>query len=80
MNAMEKLFADAEAKGHWLYCCYQGLWFSPNELKSQQANGKFLWGASNWSVRDPQEGLDSLTRKVGEAQKEVDAFRGRMQK
>lgn len=52
---LEPLFQKAENEGLHFRSTYRGLWFSPAELRKEQLNGKFLWGASNWELRDPSE-------------------------
>ena len=61
---MTKLFERANAENKWLYCAYQGLWFSPSELKAAQENGRFRWGAQNWTLRDPLERCRELDREI----------------
>ena len=40
------------------------MWFSPKELKEEQKNGKLLWGAVNWKLRDPQELITDLEEEI----------------
>lgn len=47
---MKPLFAKAEAEGLWFQSNYQGIWFSPKDLRQQQASGKFRWGPVNWQL------------------------------
>ncbi len=51
---------EAEKRGLWLYASYHQLWFSPAELRAEHVNGKFMWSAENFKIRDPQERLDQL--------------------
>ncbi len=74
LESLAPLFKRADAEGLWFFCSYQGLWFSPDELRSKQADGKFLWGAVNWTLRDPKEGIQNLTVAVNNAQKELENF------
>lgn len=53
LAGLEPLLQDAEAEGKWLHCAYQNLWFSPEELRAHHRDGRFVWGAINWSLRDP---------------------------
>lgn len=55
LKELEPLFKKAEKYGLWFYCNYQDLWFSPNELREEHKNGKFIWGSVNWKLRDPIE-------------------------
>jgi hypothetical protein len=52
---MKPMFAEAEDKGLWFYTSYQGLWFSPKQLRELQDAGRFLWGPVNWQLRQPRE-------------------------
>lgn len=65
-GALNALIDKAKAEGKWLWCHYQDIWFSPAQLREQNANGKFRWGAVNWKLRDPQE-------RVAEARRRADA-------
>lgn len=60
LNSIEYLFEVAEREGLWFYSGYQGIWFSPKELREEHANGKFIWGESNWTLRDPFDRLKEL--------------------
>jgi hypothetical protein len=75
---MRPLFNLAESEGKWLYCSYQGLWFSPEELKAEQAKGQFRWGSVNWQVRDPLECLAELQRERMRAERAIIEFVERM--
>ena len=66
--SMAPLFREALAKKLWFFTSYQQIWFSPEELAAQHAQGKFLWGAVNWQLRDPVEALNDLDRKIADAQ------------
>lgn len=70
----------ARAKNKWLHCHYQDLWFTPDELLEQNANGRFIWGARNWSISDPEEGIHKLDNEVLHAQRRLDNLRDRVKK
>ncbi|ATF13594.1 hypothetical protein A616_16890 [Brevibacillus brevis X23] len=72
------MFEEAEAKKLWFYCSYQGLWFSPSELKQAQNEGRFLWGAVNWQLRDPNEKLAEMQLQQQSLSKEIERFKGRI--
>lgn len=72
------LIEQARAEGKWLWCNYQDIWFSPDELAKQNANGKFLWGPVNWKLRDPKERLTEAERRASDAQREVDRIRSQI--
>lgn len=52
---LEPLFWKAEREALHFYSPYRNLWFSPAELRREHLDGKFLWGAQNWKLRDPSE-------------------------
>ncbi|MCP3683809.1 MAG: hypothetical protein GY861_14080 [bacterium] len=55
LNSLSPLFLEAKEKGLWFHTNYQDLWFSPSELKNAQSKGSFIWGITNWELRDPKE-------------------------
>lgn len=69
---LREMIQRARAESKWLWCRYQGLWFSPNALEEQNRNGKFLWGPMNWELRDPAERIEEAKARRDAAQKEVD--------
>jgi len=71
-DALKPLIEQARNEGKWLWCRYQGLWFSPDYLEAQNAEGAFLWGPGNWKVRDPQERLEDAKKALTAAQDNVD--------
>lgn len=66
-DEMNTLIDKAEAEGKWLHCSYQDLWFSPDELRTAQAQGRFRWGVVNWTLRNPQEYVDQASIKLAAA-------------
>jgi len=77
---LEALCAQARAEKKWLFCSYQEIWFSPDELQEQNAKGKFLWGAKNWTLLDPYEKVNRLKVAAVFAQRELDEFRYKIDK
>lgn len=65
-DALDEMFRTARADGLWFY--HNGisgpLWFSPDELQAEQAKGRFVWGAINWTLRDPYDGVALLDKKA----------------
>jgi hypothetical protein len=61
---MLALFDQARLKRLWFYTNYQQIWFTPEELRTYQMEGRFRWGPPNWRLRDPQEYLDEVNREV----------------
>jgi hypothetical protein len=60
LDALQPLFERAEREGLWFNCSYQDLWFSPNELRKLHKENRFVWGAQNWRLRNPQERLNQF--------------------
>jgi len=73
-TGLDKMFARARQERLWFHCSYQDLWFSPDELERAQADGRFRWGAVNWSLRDPKEQIDYLKRKAAAVAEEAARF------
>jgi hypothetical protein len=78
LKELEPLFERAEKEKLWFYSSYQGLWFSPKELKEEHENGKFIWGAGNWQLLDPQTEIDSMLRRIENTKKEIELFKKRI--
>jgi len=74
LKELEPLFEKAEKEGKWFYCKYQGLWFSPQKLREQQEQGRFIWGSCNWELRDPREKLVEMKRQRDSLNREIDQF------
>lgn len=72
---MIEMFREARAKGLWFYTHYQNLWFSPDELESNQKDGLFRWGPTNWQLRDPQECEQDLRAKIADAEAALELFK-----
>ena len=78
LKGLEPLFKQAEQEGKWFYISYQQLWFSPQELRKEQAAGSFVWAACNWKLRDPYVALQGLDQKIADARKDKLEFENRM--
>lgn len=63
-NDLRKLIRRAIDNRKWLFCQYQSLWLSPDELAEANARGRFLWGVVNWKLRDPQEHVDEINAQI----------------
>lgn len=73
-ETMDDLFARAARERKFFHCAYQNLWFSPSQLRAEQAKGYFRWGAQNWTLRDPQEHIDALRKEAGDLMTEARRF------
>lgn len=73
------LIEQARRERKWLFCSYQELWFSPDELAAQNRAGSFRWGPVNWQLRDPAERLTELAAQIGSAVAAYERFAGRVQ-
>lgn len=67
-STLQPLITQARKEGKWLHCYYQDIWFSPDELEAANQEGRFLWGAVNWTLRDPHE----MVQEQAEILKEVE--------
>ena len=74
LASLEPLFQEAERTGKWFYSNYQGLWFSPEQLREHHKNGRFIWGAVNWTLRDPKEKLIELLDHKETIEREIEQF------
>jgi len=74
------LFAEARAKGLWFHSSYAGAWFSPDDLDAAHKAGQFVWGATNWELRDPQEFIDEEMAEMAEIAQGIRDFEARMKK
>ena len=74
-QTLSELIDQAEAEHKWLYYHYQNMWFSPQELRDANAEGRFRWRVVNWRLRDPQEKLKRLREHVKPSQKELEEFK-----
>lgn len=68
LNSLEPLFYRAEKEKLWFFCRYRQLWFSPKELRARHLEGRFIWGACNWELRDPVSCVYRLKKDIEEAE------------
>lgn len=78
LKDLQPMFAEAYEKGLWFYSTYQDMWFSPDELDEAQAEGRFIWGPSNWQLRHPNEKIQELEAIKVNIDKEIGDIRRRM--
>ena len=79
LQSLEPLFRKAERECLWFRSPYQDLWFSPAELRANQANGRFIWGPENWELRDPIELVIQAARELQSAKTKFEAIMLRVQ-
>jgi hypothetical protein len=75
VDTLAPLIEQARAERKWLWCYYQDIWFSPDQLAEQNANGKFLWSPINWKLRDPQERVAEADKRADQARRDADRVR-----
>ena len=78
--ALETMCQEASLSGKWMFCPYQQLWFSPAELRAENAKGRFIWGPVNWILRSPLERLEEIIRQIEQLQRERVSVEIRMKK
>ena len=67
--SLAPMFEKAEEDGLWF--CRHDICFSPEELRHEQACGRFRWGAINWSLEDPKNLVEAAYEKAYQARKEA---------
>ena len=75
---VQSLIDRARLEGKWLYCAYQDLWFSPDELEKELGEGRFRWGAANFTLLDPMDRVAELKQAVETAKTTRDGFMRRL--
>lgn len=55
---LRPMFEEAVREKKWFLCTYQGMEFSPKELRDRQAKGELNWGPVNWRLIDPPKPID----------------------
>lgn len=68
-STLQPLITQARKEGKWLHSRYQNVWFSPDELEAANQEGRFLWGAVNWALRDPHEMVQKQAEILKEAER-----------
>ncbi len=73
-DALDALFYRARKDGLWFFHGGMAgpLWFSPDELEEAQKRGGYVWGAPNWTLRDPKDQLKMAGEALKRAQAEHD--------
>lgn len=55
LASLEALCQRAEREGTLIWQRYYDLWWTPDGLRKENANGRFRWGVQNFTLRDPSE-------------------------
>lgn len=71
LKNLEPLFTEAIANGKWFWNRYSDSWFSPDEMRYQHSQGKFIWGPANWELRNPEELVNRIIEKISRLQLEL---------
>lgn len=64
IDSLEPLFDKAHKERKWFRSNYQGMYFSPKELREHLTKGKFVWGPVNWCLVDPPPFRDLEAERV----------------
>jgi hypothetical protein len=66
LKMLEPLFIQANKEKKWFYCGYQGMCFSPKELREKHKNGELIWGPVNWKLIEPPrfKDIDAEIKKM----------------
>lgn len=78
LEDLNKLIDQAEREGKWLESYYQGISFSPHELRREVNQGNFRWGVTNWRLIDPKDLLRDEEREVRAIRSHNEKIRYRM--
>ena len=78
LAGLEPLFEKAEKEELWFYSTDSQMWFSPKELRDYHTEGKCIWDAYVWKLRDPTDRLKELLNKVSYAEEELNKFKNRI--
>lgn len=59
------LIEEAETCGDWIFLQHEpDVWFTPAELRAEQAKGKFCWGVQNFGTMPPSILLAGLRAEI----------------
>lgn len=74
---LDQMFEQADATGYWFFSDNLAgkFWFTAAELQAEHENGKFLWSAGNWTLRDPREALQEALDGSNAAARNVEVVR-----
>lgn len=72
--SLAPLFRQAERERKWFYCKYTGEYYAPEELRSYQQQGQFIWGCVNWELRAPEKYLKELLQDISYYEQRIKDF------
>jgi hypothetical protein len=75
LASLEPLFEMAEKEGLWFHNKCQNLWLSPKMLREQCSRGSYIWGPQNWTLKDPNELIESLEIQIIKINKRIEDIR-----
>jgi hypothetical protein len=79
LRELQPLLDQAIQEKKWFFCNYQQMWISPKEIVEYWGNNRFLWEASNWKLRDPQERLEEILARISGLNKEIVSIKSRIE-
>jgi hypothetical protein len=74
LEGLKPLFEKARTEKLWFYSRHHDAWFSPNQLEESHKEGRFMWGAINWELRDPTEKIKELDDLIANIEKNKSGF------
>lgn len=80
IESLAPLFERADRERLWFYFSYQGMWFSPDELRAKHAAGRLYFGAVNWTLRNPNELHAECVGSVQSALRRLESVDARLEK
>lgn len=78
LEELKPLFIEARKNKLWFYCKYLNIWFSPDEAEKKHKEGKFIFSAVNWELRDPMKELNNLKVNINKAKQAYKQFINRL--
>jgi MoxR-like ATPase len=79
LEGLKPLFEKARKEKLLFRSYYQSLIFIPDELEKAQAEGRFVWGPSNWELVHPGNIKAALEDEIDTAKREYQSFLDRLQ-
>lgn len=80
LKELEPLFEKARKEKLLFRSGYQSILFHPDDLAREQKEGRFIWGAVNWTLESPKKELDYLESAVRNAKHNLQNFKAKLAK